>query len=154
MTDTLEGDLLVRVAREVADIAHHGQFDKVGKPYITHPARVASRVERAGHSPEAVAAAWLHDIVEDCPVTFDQLRRMGFPESVVAGVDSVTHRPGESRADFIARAMNDPVGRAVKLEDIRDNANPERMALLTDDTTRARLVRKYARDLAQMGETL
>jgi (p)ppGpp synthase/HD superfamily hydrolase len=73
--------------------AHAGQRRKYGGgPYIEHPARVASRVALLdGFGPEAVAAAWLHDVVEDCDWTPQQLREVGFPAETVAIVEELTN---------------------------------------------------------------
>ena len=49
----------------LATIAHRGQVDKAGKPYIDHPRRVAGRL--AGGPRYTLAAAWLHDVLEDVP---------------------------------------------------------------------------------------
>ena len=56
-------DLVIK-AKDIATQAHEGTTDKAGAPYITHPARVARRV--ASHGDEFEAAAWLHDVLEDC----------------------------------------------------------------------------------------
>src|SRR5438477_7402644 len=63
-------------AIEIAARAHAGQTDKLGgMPYALHPLRVMNRVE----GEHAKMAAVLHDVVEDTPVTADDLRRAGFP---------------------------------------------------------------------------
>ncbi|MGZ2224894.1 hypothetical protein [Glutamicibacter nicotianae] len=57
---------LVELAKAIAVRAHEGQVDKLGAAYIGHPARVAGHARAFGGSPEAIAAAWLHDVIEDC----------------------------------------------------------------------------------------
>src|SRR5438067_1506809 len=53
-------------ARDVATCAHLGQTRKyTGDPYIVHPATVADLVRAVPHTDEMIAAAWLHDVVED-----------------------------------------------------------------------------------------
>ena len=54
------------LAQSIAVAAHKGQVDKAGMPYIEHPAHVASGVQ----GDAAKAVAWLHDVVEDTPLTF------------------------------------------------------------------------------------
>lgn len=55
--------------------AHAGQERKyTGEPYITHPISVANIVKTVDHTPEMVAAALLHDTVEDTNVTFEEIR--------------------------------------------------------------------------------
>ena len=80
----------VEIAEAVARGAHAGQFDKSGADYITHPARVAERVRRQGGADEAVAAAWLHDVLEDCDVSSTDLAAAGIPGTVIAAVQAVT----------------------------------------------------------------
>jgi (p)ppGpp synthase/HD superfamily hydrolase len=121
---------------------HEGQVDKAGQPYIEHQRAVAAALVE--HGDEAVMAGLLHDVVEDCGVTLDQLRAMGYPERVVAAVDSVSHRDGEAYLDAIRRAAADPLGRLVKLSDNATNGSEERLALL-DEATADRLRTKYAK---------
>ncbi len=52
---------LVERAKELARLAHAGQVDKAGRPYIEHVARVAAA---CSDDPEAEAVAWLHDVLE------------------------------------------------------------------------------------------
>ena len=59
----------VAAARALATKAHEGQTDKAGLPYITHPERVALRME----SPELQVIGWLHDTVEDTPIALQDI---------------------------------------------------------------------------------
>jgi hypothetical protein len=71
----------------------------------------------------------LHDVCEDCPGwTFDRLRAEGFSEQVLKGLESVTKRDGETYEDFVKRAADDPIGRAVKLADLQDNCDLSRIS--------------------------
>ena len=68
---------LIARAREFATAAHEavGQLRKyTNDPYIVHPAAVAAIVETVPHTPEMVAAAFCHDVVEDTRVTLDEVR--------------------------------------------------------------------------------
>jgi GTP pyrophosphokinase len=70
-----EGDVdLITRAYEVAAEAHEGQLRKTGDPYISHPLAVALMLAEHGLDEATVAAALLHDTVEDTPVTLDDLR--------------------------------------------------------------------------------
>ena len=62
-------------ADQLAECAHHCQVDKIGRPYIGHPRRVAAQAQ----SPEAKASALLHDVIEDSSVTAEDLRAHGIP---------------------------------------------------------------------------
>jgi len=127
----------------IAAEAHAGQTDKAGAPYILHPLRVMLRVR----SNNARIAAVLHDLVEDCAGwSLNRLRQEGFSEEVIAAIESVTKRDGEDYDAFVRRAAANPIGREVKLADLRDNTDPSRV-LAGTEKDRARLA-KYQRAIA------
>jgi GTP diphosphokinase / guanosine-3',5'-bis(diphosphate) 3'-diphosphatase len=80
--------LIVRAA-ETATVAHAGQLRRSGEPYITHPIAVAGIVADLGLDAMTVAAALLHDAVEDTGVTTEVIDR-DFGPSVALIVDGVT----------------------------------------------------------------
>ncbi len=80
---------LVEEAFAVAQKAHEGQERKSGEPYITHPLRVADTLAGLGLGAEVVAAALLHDVLEESDVTAEDLKKM-FGEEVTFLVSSVT----------------------------------------------------------------
>lgn len=92
---------LIIVAAQFAARCHAGQVRKYnGRPYITHPIRVAGRVathEKA--TGELVAAAFLHDVVEDCGVTLLEIEsRFGTEVARYVGHLTNFHRiPGIPR---------------------------------------------------------
>lgn len=132
----------VESADAFATLAHAGQTDKAGKPYIEHCRTVAGLLRH--HGDHAVMAGLLHDIVEDTTVTLDELRRRGYPEDVISAVDSVTRRDDEDYYDMVRRAAADPLGRLVKLADNATNADENRLELLPKKVA-DRLRRKYAK---------
>ncbi|MGD0394044.1 MAG: bifunctional (p)ppGpp synthetase/guanosine-3',5'-bis(diphosphate) 3'-pyrophosphohydrolase [Acidimicrobiales bacterium] len=79
---------MVRAA-ETATVAHRGQLRRSGEPYITHPIAVAGIVADLGLDAQTVAAALLHDAVEDTGVTNEIIDR-DFGPSVALIVDGVT----------------------------------------------------------------
>lgn len=131
-------------AIEIAEEQHAGQVDKAGQPYIEHPRRVM----RAMRTYAERVVAVLHDVIEDGTVTKAHLVAEGFPAAIIRALDSVTRRDGESYDAFVARAAADPIGRWVKYEDLRDNANLARIPNPTKkDQARAA---KYERAMAQL----
>ncbi len=80
---------LITRAYALAEAAHTGQTRKSGEPYITHPVAVAKIVAELGLDDVTVAAALLHDAVEDTGVTIAELER-DFGPDVAAIVDGVT----------------------------------------------------------------
>ena len=87
---------LIDTALEIAVRAHEGQVDKLGAAYIGHPARVAGHARALGGSPEAIATACLHDVIEDSEVSAQDLRASGIPETVITAVELLSKRPGQS----------------------------------------------------------
>jgi guanosine-3',5'-bis(diphosphate) 3'-pyrophosphohydrolase len=80
---------LVEDAAALADEAHRGQFRQSGEPYVTHPVAVAVVVAELGLDARSVAAALLHDAVEDTGVELADIERR-FGAEVAAVVDGVT----------------------------------------------------------------
>lgn len=115
----------VAAAMMVAKIAHAGQVDKQGVDYCEHVKAVAAAVEDCGTI--AVAAAWLHDTVEDTPVTRSDLVALDFPLVVVEIVDAVTRRDFETYSAFIDRVIAaGHLPRQVKLADLGHNLDDSR----------------------------
>ena len=73
----------------VAERCHEGQKRKSGDPYITHPVAVATILAELGMTGTTLAAALLHDTVEDTAYSLDELRSEFGPE-VAMLVDGVT----------------------------------------------------------------
>lgn len=129
-------------AESLARAAHSGQVDKQGRDYATHHlAPVAALLAPFGA--EAVAAGWLHDIIEDTDTTFADLRMAGFSAWVVNAVDSVTRREGESYTGMLYRAADDPGGRLVKLMDNWVNLNGLDDLAVVDAVKAASLRKRY-----------
>ncbi len=80
---------IVERAYQVAEKAHQGQTRKSGDPYITHPVAVAQLLADLGIGPAGLAAALLHDTVEDTEYSLDQLK-VDFGDEVAMLVDGVT----------------------------------------------------------------
>src|SRR6478736_944771 len=80
---------VIEKAYVVAEEAHRGQLRKSGDAYITHPLAVTTILAELGMTPATLAAALLHDTVEDTAYTMPQLRR-DFGEEIAGLVDGVT----------------------------------------------------------------
>ena len=80
---------LVRKAYEFAAKKHADQKRRSGEPYIIHPTQVANILARMKMDEETLAAAFLHDVVEDTDTTLQQLKEM-FGTKVAMLVDGVT----------------------------------------------------------------
>lgn len=119
---------MIEKAIAIAVEAHRGQIDKAGKAYILHPLRVMLR----GVNDREMIVGVLHDTVEDTPVTIDMLRKEGFSEEVLAAIACVTKEEGEEYGHFINRVLENPLATQVKLYDMEDNMNRERIPYPTE----------------------
>ena len=113
---------LVELAKEIATAAHEGQEDKAGMPYICHPQFVADHVESADEK----IVAYLHDVLEDTPVTEEHLAQW-FPAHIIEAVNALTRRENECYFDFIGRVKLNPLARSVKQADLQHNMMLERI---------------------------
>ena len=121
--------LLLGRAMAIAAVGHQDQVDKVGRPYMLHPLRMMMRAQ----SDAERIVALLHDVVEDCAGwDFDRLAGEGFGPDIIAALDCVTARQGESYDAFVDRVLTNPVAIRVKILDIEDNMTLTRLPELTD----------------------
>jgi (p)ppGpp synthase/HD superfamily hydrolase len=104
-------DTLVRRAYAFAEAAHRGQRRKDGHAFIAHPVRVARLLASRGYDDEVLAAALLHDVVEDTPVTLAVVRAQ-FGPRVADLVAWVTENPalptGERKRAYRDRLRRSP----------------------------------------------
>lgn len=120
-------------ARAYAERAHAsiGQVRKyTGEPYIVHPAEVAEIVRSVPHTPAMLAAAWLHDVVEDTGVTHEDVKRE-FGDEVAALVEMLTdvsrsddgNRAVRKALDLAHTELASPAAKTVKLADLISNSS-------------------------------
>ncbi|MFI2432186.1 phosphohydrolase [Streptomyces sp. NPDC018693] len=127
----------------VACAAHAGQTDKAGRPYAEHLRAVAEGVRARGGSDELVAAAWLHDALEDDALSEEWLDAADLTQRTKDVVRAMSKRPGEPPEAYARRILDTPGARLVKAADLAHNADPDRLAVL-DEATARRLTEKYA----------
>lgn len=130
-------DQLEQRAKDFATKAHAGQVRKyTGEPYINHPAAVVELVRSVyPYYEEMLAAAWLHDVVEDCGVTYEDLKTAGFRDDgsnwVIRLVYHLTDASKTSDGNRAARKNIDlehlstapAEAKTIKLADIIDNTS-------------------------------
>lgn len=107
---------LVHAAVEKARAAHAGQVrnGSGGMPYVEHPIAVASLLDEHDYGEEVLAAALLHDVVEDSETTLDELREL-FGAEVVGMVGALTDDESidpyrERKAEHRERVAAAPAG--------------------------------------------
>jgi (p)ppGpp synthase/HD superfamily hydrolase len=121
---------MVEKALEFARKAHKGQVRKyTGEPYVVHPIEVMGIVRGVTDDPEMQAAALLHDVVEDCPVTIEDIEQ-SFGSRVAALVDDLTdvskpedgNRAVRKELDRQHTAKASPAAKTIKLADLISNS--------------------------------
>lgn len=121
---------------------HRGQTDKAGAPYILHPLRVM--LQFSTETEQIVAV--LHDALEDSVLTIDDLRQMGYAETILDALTLLTRKSGVSYDDYIDTINPHPLAKAVKIADLTDNLNLDRIPRPTDKDHERHA--KYLRALA------
>jgi (p)ppGpp synthase/HD superfamily hydrolase len=118
-------------AKEFATLKHAevGRVRKyTGEPYIVHPAAVVEIVRGVPHTKEMLAAAWLHDTVNDTNTSIDEIERL-FGLKVAELVEMVTdvskpsdgNRAARKAIDRAHDALASPEGKTIRLADMIDN---------------------------------
>ena len=110
-------------AYALAKKAHLGQKDKGGNDYIEHPKAVASMMDTDIEK----AVAFLHDVVEDTKISFDDLKEYRFSNQIIEAVKALTRHKNESYDAYIDRVIQNPIAKKVKLADMENNSDITRI---------------------------
>lgn len=136
--EIFESTDLIKRAMQLASYAHRDQ--KYGeRPYVTHLADVVARVKTITQDPEIIAAAWLHDIIEDTQVTYGDVERE-FGKNVadmVWAVTGVGHDRAAKMANAIEKIAKTPGSELVKSADRLSNASASK------DEKKMKLYQRY-----------
>lgn len=110
---------LIDTALRIATAAHAEQTDRDGNPVILH----ALTVGLMGHTDEEKAAGFLHDVVEDSDLSFNDLLREGIPTGIVNALRLLTHEAGTDYDAYIQRIIcsANPIALQVKYNDLQHN---------------------------------
>lgn len=123
---------LERAAKEFAT-QRHGEINQVrkytGEPYICHPASVVKIVRSVPHTDEMIAAAWLHDTIEDTETSLIEIID-NFGHAVGSLVENLTdiskpeqgNRKFRKALDRAHTAKASPQAKTIKLADLIDNS--------------------------------
>ena len=144
MDDYLEKELNQVLGKAIAfaSFAHFEQYDKIGKPYILHPIAVMILVK----STEAKVVAILHDTMEDCNISENELRQKHIPAHLIEAIVAISRKEKESYDEYLDRVKANPLALEVKLADIAHNSSEERLTKLAEVESN-RLRKKYKKAL-------
>ena len=118
---------MTKIALDLCFRAHKDQRDKSGLPYVFHPFHLAEQML----DEESTIVALLHDVIEDTDYTLEDLRKMGFGESVLDAIALMTHEDSVPYMDYVAKIKTNPIAKAVKLADLRHNSDMTRLEVIT-----------------------
>lgn len=109
----------IDIALRIATSAHAGQLDRDGHPVILHPLTVGLM----GRTDEEQMAGFLHDVVEDTDMTFDDLLEQGIPPVVVDALRLLTHTKGTDYYDYVQQIIDsgNRLALQVKYHDLQHN---------------------------------
>lgn len=128
--------------------AHAGQLDKSGIPYANHPLHLAEQMK----TEDETVVALLHDVMEDCAKTPDDLRALGISERAVEALELLTHKHGTPYLDYVRALKDNPLATKVKLADLQHNSDLTRLDNVGDHDI-ARLC-KYREARAALGAAM
>ena len=126
--------------------AHAGQMDKCGMPYVNHPLHLA---EQMGTEDE-VCVALLHDVMEDCDKTPDDLRAIGVSERAIEALTLLTHQNDAPYLEYVRELKSNDLARKVKVADLRHNSELARLDEVSNKDLRR--LRKYMEARVLLGD--
>lgn len=125
---------MTKKALNICFEAHKDQKDKSGMPYVFHPFHLAEQMK----TEETTIVALLHDIVEDTPITLEDLRAEGFSEAVLEAIALMTHDDDVKYMEYVREIKKNPIAAAVKLADLRHNSDLTRLDEVTEEALKRR----------------
>ena len=108
--------------------AHKEQVDKTGLPYVFHPFHLAEQMQ----DEETTICALLHDVIEDTDYTLDDLKNMGFSNSVLEALALLTHDDEVPYMDYVKMIATNEIARAVKIADLKHNSDLTRLDKISE----------------------
>lgn len=114
---------ILEKAIQIAVLAHNGQVDKGGQPYILHPISVMMKMDTI----EEKIVAILHDSIEDSNIKEEELIAFGIPKKLVDEIDLLTRKNGDSYMQYISKVKTGKIAKKVKLADLETNMDLNRI---------------------------
>ncbi|MBR3523107.1 MAG: GTP pyrophosphokinase [Bacilli bacterium] len=116
---------------------HKNQVDKADMPYPFHPFHVAESMP----DEKSTCVALLHDVVEDTPMTLEDLRNAGFADDILFSLSNLTHLDGQDYYEYVANLSLDPTAILVKLSDLKHNSDLSRLDVIDEKVVKR--IKKY-----------
>ena len=120
----------INEAYKFAEKCHTGQLRKTGDPYIIHPVFTAIYLSNMKMDWQTISAALMHDVIEDCGVTFEEIEKL-FGREVAGLVDGVTKLPtlkiSSKKANF---SLNNEISRAATIRKLLISTSEDARVIL------------------------
>ena len=128
-------DLALELAMRLHDVPTFTHVQRVAarterafaEQQLAHPSMAAQYVDRARVA--FLSVAYLHDAVEDTPMTVEVVEAL-FGKEIGDAVDAISRDFGETYTEYVERVKTNPIARIVKLADIEDHLDPAQAATL------------------------
>jgi guanosine-3',5'-bis(diphosphate) 3'-pyrophosphohydrolase len=118
----------IEIIKDVVKAIFWGKVDRANAPYFLHIYRVADAVKTYDQK----IVALLHDLIEDTDWQLDQLPDLGCTPTQIQAIDAITRRDCEPYEAFIQRVKANKIATKVKIADLLDNMNLERLPEITE----------------------
>lgn len=119
---------LTKKAMKLCFDCHKDQKDKTGLPYVFHPFYLATQMD----DEYSTVVALLHDVVEDCDVTFEDLINMDFPKEVIDALKLLTHENDVDYMEYVKMITTNKLATKVKKADLKHNSDLSRLDIVDD----------------------
>ncbi len=110
----------------IAIKAHQNQIDKGGLPYILHPLRIMIKMQ----TDEEMIVAMLHDVVEDSKISLKDISKYEFDKKIISALKVLTYSTVQNYEDYIKKISKNKLARKIKIADLKDNLNLNRLPYL------------------------
>jgi len=144
---------LIKKAEMLSRKAHAGQKDKAGVDYYGgHIKAVVDRIRKKNYSEKYIIVAYLHDAIEDTPLTYKIIKK-DFGQEIADAVLGMTKRKGEDYAKYISRVMKNKISATIKYYDMDHNSDLTRLSSVSDkDLERTKKYKKIMSKLKPIAE--
>jgi len=152
----------------IASLAHADQVDKAKEPYLLHPLWVSATLTETPYrsvlkkhmsvlSEEekeyAQCVALLHDVIEDSPITYEDLLMIyHLPKDIADAVLILTKTKGEDYSLYLKRVKENKLARVVKLSDLLHNSDLRRLPRVKNEDKQRRL--KYLKSMLYLWDEM
>ncbi|MBE6747746.1 MAG: bifunctional (p)ppGpp synthetase/guanosine-3',5'-bis(diphosphate) 3'-pyrophosphohydrolase [Ruminococcaceae bacterium] len=119
---------LTKKALKLCFEAHKEQVDKSGMPYVFHPFHLAEQMTDEA----TTVVALLHDVVEDTPITFNDLEKQGFGEEIISALRLLTHDKNTPYMEYVGEIKKNKIATKVKLADLKHNSDLTRLSVVDE----------------------